>query len=109
MKFKFKPKQNTTYSDVRIDLENLKKATINEIPLNHLRKICRFIGVEEIKATGSSVRFTHRTLEQHPYYRGFFQIHKIHKGGDQELVRKNDYKKYFYPAVLVILDTLENE
>lgn len=93
MKFKIKINEETSFSDIRLELENLRAAPITEIPLNHLQKIIEFLGAIEVPASGSSVRFRHRILDPHPFYHGYFQIHKIHKGGNQDLIRKNDFNK----------------
>jgi len=104
MKFKFKPNEDTTLEEIRQELENIKLANIPEIPLNHLRRIIEFLGARQVQATGSSVRFFHPALAEHPYYHGYFQIHKIHKGGDQDLIRRSDYKAILLPALLTIID-----
>jgi len=109
MKFKIKISESTTFDDIRTELENLKSANINEIPLNHLLKITEFLGAKRITATGSSVRFQHEILKNYPPYKGFFQVHKIHKGGDLDLIRKNDFKTYVYPVLMLIIELLEKK
>lgn len=109
MKFKIKINENTTIEDIRTELENLKLANTNEIPLNHLLKITEFLGAKRIIATGSSVRFQHEILKSYPPYKGFFQVHKIHKGGDIDLIRKNDFKTYMYPVLSLIIELLEKK
>lgn len=104
MKFKIKINEKTTLDDIRIELEALKSANVTEIPLNHLFRIIEFLGAVQIPSTGSSVRFEHHLLRQHPYYHGYFAVHKIHKGGDNDQIRKNDYKAYLYPALLTIIE-----
>jgi hypothetical protein len=107
MKFKIKINEETSFNDIRFELENLRTADVTEIPLNHLRKITEFLGAVEVPAAGSSVRFRHQALNDHPYYHGYFQIHKIHKGGDQDLIRKNDFKMILFPALITIIDLIE--
>jgi hypothetical protein len=109
MKFKLKINNETTIDDIRAELENLKLANVNEIPLNHLLKITEFLGAKRIPATGSSIRFQHSILKDCPPYKGFFQVHKIHKGGNMDLIRKNDFKAYMYPVLVLIIDLLKKE
>jgi hypothetical protein len=109
MKFKIKINENTTLEDIRKELDELRSANVNEIPFNHLRRIIEFLGAVQVTASGSSVRFEHPALIPHPYYHGYFQIHKIHKGGDQDEVRKIDFKSILYPALITIIDLLENK
>lgn len=105
MKFKFKSDENTTLDDIKKLLDEIKSTNVKEIPLNYLRNIIIFLGGEEVPASrGSSVRFYHEILENHPYFHGFFQIHIIHKGGDQQLVKMHDYKKYLYNALKIIIE-----
>ncbi len=107
MKYKIKINEDTSYNDIRHELEKLKALPVTEIPLNHLQKIIEFLGAVEVPASGSSVRFRHRILDDHPYYHGYFQVHKIHKGGDQNQIRKNDYSRILYPTLITIIDLLE--
>ncbi len=112
MKFKFKITAETTLQDVLIELENLENAKVKEIPLNHIRKIMVFLGIEEISGRGSSVRFQSGYLASHPYYHeGIFQVHKIHKGGKLDKIKKSDYVKYLLPALKFIIEQkmIENE
>lgn len=104
MKFKFKTNEKTTLDDVREELDALKSANVNEIPLNHLLKIIGFLGAVQVPSTGSSVRFEHPLLKHHPYYHGYFSVHKIHKGGDKDQIKKNDFKAYLYQALITIID-----
>jgi hypothetical protein len=104
MKFKIKINKETSFNDIRNELENLKKANIKAIPLNHIRKITKFLEIEELSGKGSSIRFYHKLLIDHSYYRGYFQVHKIHKGGNIDEIRKSDFVKYLYPVLVVIID-----
>lgn len=104
MKFKIKINENTSLDDIRNELEALKSANVTEIPLNHLLKIIGFLGAVQVPSTGSSVRFEHPLLKQHPYYRGYFSVHKIHKGGDNDQIKKNDFKAFLYQALITIID-----
>jgi hypothetical protein len=104
MKFKIKITENTSLGDIKEELEKLKKINVNEIPLNHIRKIIVFLGAEEIQATGSSIRFYHEILKDQPFYRGYFQIHKVHKGGNKDMIRKVDFVKYLYPVLVLIIE-----
>jgi len=109
MKFKIKIDENTSLEDIKNELEKLKKINVTEIPLNHIRKITVFLGCEEIQGTGSSIRFFNEILLINPYYKGYFQVHKIHKGGNKELIRKSDYVKYLYPVLTIIIDLLNEQ
>ncbi len=104
MKFKFKIDENTTLDDVQAHLDALWSTNVKEIPLNYLRRIIEFLGAIQVQATGSIVRFKHPLLEKYPQYLGFFSIHKIHKGGDKDEVRMVDFKKYLYPALILIIE-----
>ncbi len=73
-----------------------------------VRKIIKWLGAEELSGKGSSVRFYHYLLEDHPFYNGYFQIHKIHKGGNKDFVRMNDYKQFMLPVLITILEIKEN-
>ena len=109
MKFKIKINETTTLDDIRKELDFIKSANVNEIPLNHLRKIIAFLGATEVSGTGSSVRFHHKLLEKHRFYRGYFQVHKIHKGGDQDLIKRNDFKSILYNVLITIIDIKEKQ
>lgn len=104
MKFKFKINENTTLEDIQVELEELKLANVKEIPFNHLRKLIDFLGSKQVTTTGSSLSFFHELLLQHPQYHGHFSVHKIHKGGDQVLIKMTDYKAYLYKALITIIE-----
>lgn len=103
-KHKFKINESTTLEDIKKELEFYKNATIQTIQLSDVRKIANFLGAEEIRSTGSSVRFYHEILEKHPFYHGYFQIHKIHKGGNVDKIRKRDFVKYLLPPLEFIIE-----
>lgn len=107
MKFKIKISKTTSLKEIRNELDNLKSANVTEIPYNHLKKIIDFLGATEVTSTGSSLRFYHKLLERHPYYKGHFQIHKIHKGGDQDFIKINDYRSFLYKALIAIIEIKE--
>lgn len=104
MKFKIKINSDTTLKDILHELDELKTANVNELPLNHLLKIIDFLGAVQVPTTGSSLTFKHPLLNKHPYYHGFFSVHKIHKGGDNDLIRRTDFKSYLLPALLTIIE-----
>jgi hypothetical protein len=85
----------------------IKNANVPEIPLNHLRRIIFYLGATEVQGTGSSVRFYHKLLEKHPLYRGYFQVHKIHKGGNQDFVKRTDYKAFLFNVLNTIIELKE--
>ncbi len=103
--FKFKITEQTTLQDVENVLDKLfESKQIKEIPLGFIKKIVEFLGGEQVHATGSSVRFYHQLLVDHEfYYKGLFQIHKTHKGGNQDFVLHRNFKKYLYPALKEII------
>jgi hypothetical protein len=107
MKFKIKINETTSLDDIRNELETLKSANVTELPLNHILKITEFLGAVQVQSTGSSVRFEHPLLRQHPYFHGYFAVHKIHKGGDNDLIRRNDFKAYLYPALMTLIELKE--
>lgn len=111
--FKLKITEQTTIQDIENEIDKLyKNKQIKEIPLNYLVKIIEYLGAEQIQATGSSVRFRHELLVEHSaYYNGIFQIHKIHKGGNQDYVLHRNFKKYLYPALkqIIALKLNQNE
>ena len=98
-KFKFK---GTTTKEVEEELESLCTMNVKEIPLSHIIKIVKVIGVEHItgQTTGSQVRFRHPDAGT---YGNYFGVHKIHKGGDEELVAKVNFKKYMMPFLKDII------
>ena len=104
IKFKIKLNETTSLQDLRDELDSLKSANIKEIPLNHLKKIISFLGATEATSTGSSVRYHHKLLDRNPYYHGYFQIHKIHKVGDQDLLKLNDYWSFLYKAFIAVIE-----
>ena len=77
MKFKFKINNTTSIKDVKDELNFLKSANVKRLPLNHLLKIIKFLGAEQVPSTGSSIRFEHHLLKQHKYFNGFFKVDKI--------------------------------
>lgn len=98
-KFKFK---GTTTKEVEEELESLCAMNVKEIPLSHIIKVVKVIGVEHIigQNTGSMVRFRHPDVGTCGNY---FGVHKIHKGGDEELVAKVNFKKYMMPFLKDII------
>ena len=108
-KHKLKINENTTLKDIREELDYLKNAKIQTVPLTHIRKIIQFIGAKEVPATGSSIRFYHDILLADPFFNGYFQAHKVHKGGNKDEIRKRDYVKYLYTPLVLIIEYLENE
>ena len=99
VKFKFK---GTTTKEVEEELEKLCTMDIKEIPLSHIIKVVKVIGVEHITGQnkGSQVRFRHPDAGT---YENYFGVHKIHKGGNEELVAKVNFKKYMMPVLKDII------
>jgi hypothetical protein len=105
MKFKFKISESTTDDDIKQELDRLYKLNIKEIPLNYVLKLIDFLGVKKVPASGAALRFHHSALEDHKYfYEGFFSVHKIHKGGNEQLITIHDYRKYLYPPLIAIIE-----
>ena len=111
MSFKFKVNDNTTLDDARNFLDELRKANVKELYLNDIRKVLTFLGVTEIGLTGgSAIRFKHESLIGQKYHLdGIFIIHIIHKGGNQQIVTKNDFKNYMYDPLVLIIELLKNK
>lgn len=113
-KFKFRSNENTTIDDAEKALYNLKKLSGNEIPLNEVLKILRFLGVEELKGrksgTGSVVRFRHHLLVgyQH-FYQGYFKVDLIHGGKSMKKIRKKNFVNYLFPTTLEIIRRIREE
>jgi hypothetical protein len=99
-KFKFK---GTTTEDVEEELEKLCRMDAKEIPLNHIIKVVKTIGVDYIEGenTGSLIRFQHPDVETFCHY---FGVHKEHKGGKgEDMVLKRNFKQYMMPHLKVII------
>lgn len=101
-KFKFK---GTTIDDAEEELDRLASLNSNEIPLSHILKVISILGVEYIegKNTGSSIRFHHKYAAT---YGGYFTVHRIHKGGDEVMIAKTNFKKYLIPPLRDIITEL---
>ena len=111
MNYKFKYNENTTFKDARAYLDELKKANVVEFILSDINRILNFLEVEELPSKGgSAIRFQHKILKGHPHYHeGIFSIHVKHKGGDQKIISKNDFKFYMLPALIQIIDLLDKQ
>ena len=101
MKFKFKITDETTLDDAERALKDLYEAPVPELPLNHIEKlVVDFLGAEKVKSVGAMVRFRHPLA---PTPGNYFGAHVKHKGGDERLVLKVNYKQYLYPALIEII------
>ena len=111
MSFKFKNNKDTTLSDALSFIEELKKANVNDFLLNDFNKLFDFLNVEEIPSNGgSSIRFRHQKLKGHPHFLdGIFTIHVIHKGGNQKMITKFDFKAYMLAALKQIIELLDKQ
>lgn len=109
MGFKFKVNESTTLVEARKFLEELKNSNVKELSLNDVRRLLRFLDVEDLPSKGgSALRFRHGVLCGHPHFLdGIFAIHIKHKGGDQQIISKIDFKAYLYPALKQIIELLE--
>jgi hypothetical protein len=102
---KIKINATTSDNDIKNHLLQLKKLNVNEIPLNDLLRICDYLGAKRLQTTGSSIRFYHEALKTNQYLHGIFTVHKIHKGGNKDLIRKRDFTKFMLPSLLIILES----
>ncbi len=101
MKFKFKISEETTLEDVEKELTDLCEVPVPELPLKHIEKIVvDYLGSERVKSTGSMVRFKHQLA---PTPGNYFGVHAKHKGGDESLILKVNYKKYLFPILIEII------
>ncbi len=108
-KFRIKiDNEKTTLADVEIMLAKIKRLNIREIPLNEIRKILRFLGVTEEAGGGSIIRFQSDCLEGNNYYRGWFTIHIVHKGGNKQMINRRDFATYMFNPLMEIIDCLKN-
>lgn len=102
MKFKFKITEETTLDDALDELNNLCKVNVNELPFNHIVKITEFLGAELQKSPrGSQERFQHPLVST---FGGYFGVHVVHKGKDDVLIMKANFKKYIYPHLVEIIE-----
>lgn len=101
MKFKFKITEDTTLGDVEKELAALCEVPVPELPLKHIEKlVVDYLNAERVKSTGSMVRFKHPLA---PTPGNYFGVHAKHKGGDEVLILKVNYKKYLYPMLVEII------
>lgn len=106
MKFKFKITEDTTLGDVEKELAALCEVPVPELPLAHIEKlVVGYLNAERVKSTGSMVRFRHPLV---PTYGNYFGVHAIHKGRDEVLILKKNYKQYLYPILVGIIDKMKN-
>jgi hypothetical protein len=107
-KNKYKLKNNADKKELLNALEELRNFSQNEIPFKHITQIAALAGIEyllkENRARGSLERFRHPLLNYYRGYNGYVGVHVIHKGGDQVLVRKLDYRHYIYPIFKMIIE-----
>lgn len=98
-KFKFK---GTTIDDVEEEINRLCSMNSPEIPLNHIIKVVNVLGVEYIPGqnTGSMARFRHPNVDTFEHY---FGVHKTHKGGNEDVVLRVNFKKYMVPHLKDII------
>lgn len=107
-KNKYKLKNDAGKNELLKALEDLRNFSQNEIPFKHITQIAALAGIEYLvkdkRGRGSQERFAHHLLNNYQGYNGHVGIHVIHKGGDQILVRKSDYKKYIYHIFKLIIE-----
>lgn len=101
MKFKLKIKEDTTLEEIEDELDVLYDAPVPDLPFKYIEKMAVFLGAERMKSpSGSMERFKHPLA---PTPGNYFGVHVIHKGGDEMLIRRVDYKKYLYPILTEII------
>lgn len=101
MKFKFKITEDTTIEDAEKELEILYNSPVVELPFNHVVKIAEFLGAElQDSPRGSMERFKHPLA---PTPGSYFGVHVIHKGGNEILIMRANFKKYLYPILMEII------
>lgn len=94
----------TSSDEISKYLSEFAKQNTPELPFGPVYKILIYIGCVEATTTGSSIKFYHKALVPEPYWRGYMQIHRKHKGGNKIIIRRTDLKKYLIPPVLKILE-----
>jgi hypothetical protein len=104
-KFKFK---GTTIKEAEEELERLCSLNVETIPLSHIVKVVTVLGVELIEGqnTGSQIRFYHKYAGT---YSGYFGVHRKHKGGDEILIARTNFRRYMMPPLLTIIDRIKQE
>ena len=101
MKFKFKITDDTTIEDAEKELENLYSAPVVDLPFNHVVKIAEFLGAKlQDSPRGSMERFYHRIA---PTPGKYFGVHVVHKGGNEVLIKRTNFKQYLYPVLIEII------
>lgn len=107
MKFKFKITENTTLDDAEKELRNLYNAPVVDIPFNHVVKIAGYLGAELQKSpSGSMERFKHPLA---PTPGNYFGVHVVHKGGNEVLIKRVNFKQYLYPILMEIIKTMKTK
>lgn len=102
VKIKFKVNNDTSLDDIEKEVEYLCSVNVNEIPLNHIIKIAVALGCEYCGGNGGSqVRFKHKEVDT---FNNYFGVHTIHKGKDEKLIMRVNYRKYVYPWFRAIID-----
>jgi hypothetical protein len=106
-KWKFSPNQNPSLDEVESLLDGLTKVPQKEIPFNYVKKIAEYLGCEYLKgkSTGSKLRFRHDLLDKYSplYLNGLFGIHIVHKGKNNLVIMRANYKTYLYPPLKEII------
>ena len=101
MKFKFKITDDTTIEDAEKELENLYSAPVVDLPFNHVVKIAEFLGAKlQDSPRGSMERFYHPLA---PTPGKYFGVHVVHKGGNEVLIKRTNFKQYLYPILIEII------
>lgn len=101
-----KLKKSETSDEILSVIEEVKQLRIKELDFSFLVKVIEKLGGEQLDAKGgSAMRFHHPDLEANSIRNGHFAIHIIH-GKNPPKVRMNDFKKYFYPVVVQIIEIL---
>ena len=110
-KFKIKIDVDSTIEEINQCVNRVLSLKTKSYELSIIKKLLFAINVEELKSKGgSAIRFYHKALEEHPYYtHGIFSVHKIHKGGSKDEIRKSDFEKYLLPPIRIIIEHIVKE
>ena len=101
---RLKLNEDTTFDDISEYLTEFAKQNTPELQFNFINRVLLYLGCEEVTSTGSAVKFFHKALITDPMRKGYFQVHRKHKGGDQLIIKRTDYRKFLLPPVLRIIE-----
>lgn len=101
---KFKIKETSTLNDIEDELNRMYSSDAVELEFNDIIKIAEFLGCKYHGGCGGSqVRFSHPAVNT---FGNYFGVHLIH-GRKVEMVNKANFKKYLYPNLMIIIESLK--